>query len=238
MPARSSPIRILSARPDGAAATAAQRRKSSAKCCCQHCAGDAGRLLKSLGRAKMRVTARSRRKTMRATGPGELAEARAAAGACGKNRSFGLSRPSTRSQALDAQIADCLRSREIAVDTETTSLDPMTGGTRRHFACRCAGPRLLYPRRPSQRRQGRSFGGGDLLPGQLPADKVLAAFEAAPRIRSVLKIAHNMKFDWLVFRQHGITLRPIEDTLLISYVLDAGLHRSRHGCAGEKHFEP
>ena len=40
----------------------------------------------------------------------------------------------------------------------------------------------------------------------------------------VLKIAQNMKFDWLVFAQHGIEVAPFDDTMLISYVLDAGLN--------------
>ena len=43
----------------------------------------------------------------------------------------------------------------------------------------------------------------------------------------MLKIAQNMKFDWLVFAQHGIEVAPVEDTMLLSYVLDAG--RNDHG---------
>ena len=42
----------------------------------------------------------------------------------------------------------------------------------------------------------------------------------------MLKIGHNLKFDLLVFAQHGIDARSIEDIMLISYVLDAG--RSSH----------
>ena len=39
---------------------------------------------------------------------------------------------------------------------------------------------------------------------------------------SVLKIAHNMKYEWLVMHRYGIDLHPFDDTMLISYVLDAG----------------
>src|SRR5690606_25831257 len=39
---------------------------------------------------------------------------------------------------------------------------------------------------------------------------------------SVLKIAHNMKYDWLIMRRHGINTVSFDDTMLISYVLDAG----------------
>ena len=53
---------------------------------------------------------------------------------------------------------------------------------------------------------------------------------------SVLKIAQNMKFDWLVFKQRGIEVAPVEDTMLLSYVLDAG--RTDHGMdvLSEKHL--
>ncbi len=44
---------------------------------------------------------------------------------------------------------------------------------------------------------------------------------------SVLKIAQNMKFDWLIFKQRGIAVRPVDDIMLLSYVLDAG--RTDHG---------
>jgi DNA polymerase-1 len=48
--------------------------------------------------------------------------------------------------------------------------------------------------------------------------------------RSVLKIGQNLKYDWLVFAQRGIEMAPIDDTMLMSYVLDAG--KSGHGMDG------
>ena len=44
---------------------------------------------------------------------------------------------------------------------------------------------------------------------------------------SVLKIGQNLKYDWIVFKRHGIDVRPFDDTMLISYVLDAG--KGPHG---------
>ncbi|MDD5586172.1 MAG: DNA polymerase I [Alphaproteobacteria bacterium] len=41
---------------------------------------------------------------------------------------------------------------------------------------------------------------------------------------AVLKIAHNLKFDLQVLEQHGLTVAPYDDTILLSYVLSAGLH--------------
>ncbi len=40
----------------------------------------------------------------------------------------------------------------------------------------------------------------------------------------VLKIAQNLKYDYLIFLQRGIRIAPFDDTMLISYVLDAALH--------------
>ena len=44
---------------------------------------------------------------------------------------------------------------------------------------------------------------------------------------SVLKVGQNMKYDWLVFAQRGIEIEGYDDTMLISYVLDAG--KGGHG---------
>ena len=40
----------------------------------------------------------------------------------------------------------------------------------------------------------------------------------------VLKIAQNLKYDYLIFLQRGIRIAPFDDTMLISYVLGAALH--------------
>ena len=57
---------------------------------------------------------------------------------------------------------------------------------------------------------------------------MLALLKPLLEDRSVLKIAHNMKYDYLVMHRHGIDLAPFDDTMLISYVLDAGAGRHTH----------
>ncbi len=44
---------------------------------------------------------------------------------------------------------------------------------------------------------------------------------------SIVKVGQNIKFDFLVFSQRGINIQSLEDTMLISYTLDAGVNR--HG---------
>ena len=64
--------------------------------------------------------------------------------------------------------------------------------------------------------------GADLT--QIPLDQALAALKPLLEDPSVLKVAQNAKYDIAVLRRYGIQVAPIDDTMLISYVLEAGLH--------------
>jgi DNA polymerase-1 len=161
-----------------------------------------------------------------ATGPGELAAARAAAAPETPFDVKAYETISTLAQ-LDAVIAEAFEEGAFAIDTETSSLDPMQAELIGISLCVHADRASYIPLRHRPNGGGDLFGANDLLPGQLPSEAVLARLKPLLEDRSVLKIAQNMKFDWLVFRQHGIALRPVEDTMLLSYVLDAG--RSDHG---------
>lgn len=128
---------------------------------------------------------------------------------------------------LDAWIADAFAEGVVALDTETTSLDPMS--------CELVGVSLaLGPGRacyiPLQHREagdGDLFGGAELVAGQIPLDEALARLKPLLEDDAVLKVAHNMKYDLLVLARYGIAVTPIEDTMLISYALDTG--RNNHG---------
>ncbi len=124
----------------------------------------------------------------------------------------------------------------VAVDTETTSLDAMQAELC-GFSLAVAPNEACYV--PLGHRDGGSVGGSDLFApeAKLCADQIaekdaLKALKPLLEDRAVLKIAQNMKYDWLVFAQHGKKVGGIEvagydDTMLISYVLDAG--RGGHG---------
>ncbi len=119
----------------------------------------------------------------------------------------------------------------VAVDTETTSLDPMTA----HlcgFSLAVAPDEACYV--PIGHREGGPAGGSDLFapesklcPDQIPETEALGTLKKMLEDRSVLKVAQNMKFDWLVFAQRNIFIDGYDDTMLISYVLDAG--KGGHG---------
>jgi DNA polymerase I len=128
---------------------------------------------------------------------------------------------------LQAWVARARESGVLALDTETTSLDPMQADLC-GLSLAVAANEACYV--PLIHREG-GFGSG-LFPGETVADQ-LTAEQALPVIkplledRSVLKIGQNLKFDWLVLARHGIEMVSIDDTMLMSYVLDAG--RSSHG---------
>ena len=161
-----------------------------------------------------------------ATGPGELAASRAAA-AVGAPFDHALYRTITTWEALDAAIAAAHDTGRVALDTETSSLDPLTARLVGVSLCSTPGEACYIPLQHVGEGGGDLFGGAALVPGQLPLDGVMARLRPLLEDSSVLKIAHNMKFDWHVLKQHGIEVAPVEDTLLLSYVLDAG--RTDHG---------
>ncbi|MDT2019737.1 DNA polymerase I [Methylocella sp. CPCC 101449] len=161
-----------------------------------------------------------------ATGPGALASARAEAF---RSMAFDLKKYQTITslEALDAVLASAYDIGRVAIDTETSSLDPQQTQLVGLSFCAKPGEAFYVPLGHRGEGGGDLFGGGELVPGQLPLDEVLARVKPILEDPGVLKIAHNAKFDWIVLRQHGITMEPVEDTLLMSYVLDAG--RSDHG---------
>jgi DNA polymerase-1 len=170
-----------------------------------------------------------------ATGPGELAAARAAAAVATKiDRSTYAT--ITTLEALQAQITAAFESGFIAVDTETTALDPMQAELVGISLSPAPGQACYIPVGHRTKSEGDLFGAADLVAGQLPLEQVLAALKPLLEADGVLKIAHNMKYDWLIFRQHGINVHPIDDTLLISYVLDAGLTDHGMDVLSQKHL--
>ena len=64
----------------------------------------------------------------------------------------------------------------------------------------------------------------DPVEGQVPLETALAILKPLLEDEAVLKIGQNVKAGVKLFARHGIRLAPIEDTMLLSYALHAGLH--------------
>ncbi len=132
-------------------------------------------------------------------------------------------------KALEAFIAQAYETGLVCFDTETTSLDPMQAelaGFSLAVAQNDASPegtqiRAAYVPVGHKAGQGDLLGGG-LAEGQIGLGDAIDLLKPLLEDTSVLKVAHNMKYDWLVMKRYGISIAGFDDTMLISYVLDAG----------------
>ncbi len=157
-----------------------------------------------------------------ATGPGTPSAAVEAGAAAAKSVPIETSAYETVTtlERLDAWIAEATDLGVVAVDTETTSLDAMQAelvgvslSTRPGKACYI----------PLGHRASEGLDFGDERPEQIKAADALKRLKALLEDPGTLKIAQNLKYDWLIFIRHGIDVAPYDDTMLLSYALDAGL---------------
>ena len=133
----------------------------------------------------------------------------------------------TSSKDLDAWIAKAFAKGVVCVDTETTSLDPMQAGLCGVSLSVTPGEACYIPcghRKGDGTQLDLSAAGdaGDIV--QMREADVIARLGPLLEDDSVLKIGQNLKYDALIFLQRGIRLNPIDDTMLMSYVLEGGLH--------------
>jgi DNA polymerase-1 len=118
--------------------------------------------------------------------------------------------------ALDRWIAEARSNGLVAVDTETDGFDCVTAKLVGISLATECGRACYIP---------LEHGGHDLLserPPQLPAALAIARLKSLFEDQAVLKIGHNFKFDWIVFERRGIEVAPLDDTLVMSFDLDAG----------------
>jgi DNA polymerase-1 len=154
----------------------------------------------------------------------------------------------TDEAALDQWIAEATRAGTVAFDCETDALDANNAGLVGVSLALLEGPwgnvnsskrRAAYVplghRKPGGEAQGAldlagdgaGRDSGELLPGQIPLKKAIARLKPLLEDPSVLKVGQNIKYDMCVFRRHGVEIGPVDDTMLLSFVLDAGKHN--HG---------
>jgi DNA polymerase I len=82
---------------------------------------------------------------------------------------------------------------------------------------------------------GLQFDGpGELV--QLAAAQVLERLKPLLEDAAVLKVAQNVKYDWLVLARQGVEIAPYADTMLMSYVLDAGVNGHGMDELAQKYF--
>jgi DNA polymerase-1 len=122
----------------------------------------------------------------------------------------------TAEAELDSWIAEATRNGLVAVDTETSGYDCVTADLIGISLATECGKACYVP---------LEHGGHDLLserPEQIPAAIALAKLKPLLEDPAVLKVGHNFKFDWIVFDRRGIKVAPVDDSLVMSFNLDAG----------------
>ncbi len=122
--------------------------------------------------------------------------------------------------ALQQWVERAVAAGVVAVDTETTSLDPMTAELVGISLATEAGNACYIPL--AHKTGIDDLLGGGLAENQIETTRALEILKPLLEDSSILKIGQNMKYDWLVFEQHGISAQGLDDTMLMSYVLDAG----------------
>ncbi|MDH5556033.1 MAG: DNA polymerase I [Alphaproteobacteria bacterium] len=145
--------------------------------------------------------------------------------------------------ALVAWIAEATAAGAVAVDTETTSLDAMRAELVGVSMCIEPGRACYIPLgHKGQAAQGAlDFGdgggdGGDGAPEQIPLKRALELLKPMLEDAGTLKIGQNIKYDSLVLSRYGIEVSPVDDTMLLSYVLDGGLHGHGMDALAELHL--
>ncbi|MBS0125788.1 DNA polymerase I [Thetidibacter halocola] len=126
--------------------------------------------------------------------------------------------------ALERWIAQARDRGWVAFDTETTGLNEMTCDLVGVSLCVEAGTACYVPLAHRAPGADDLFGSSELLEGQIPMDRALAALKPLLEDPAVLKIGQNMKYDAKVMARYGIRIAPIDDTMLMSYAMNAGLH--------------
>ncbi|WP_417484739.1 DNA polymerase I [Maricaulis salignorans] len=124
----------------------------------------------------------------------------------------------------------------IAVDTETDALSSNAAGLVGISMATAPGKACYIPlAHIDPAATGDMFDTGK-APDQLPMDEALAALKPLFESPAVLKIGQNFKYDLGVLTRYGIDVAPIDDTMLISYVMDAGLHGHGMDALAEMHL--
>ncbi len=131
--------------------------------------------------------------------------------------------------ALDRWIAAAHKAGMVAVGTETTRLDPLR--------CRIVGmslsvepgkacyvPLLHTPPEAQGSLALGDSGAAAEAPALIPREVALARLKPLLEEPGVLKVGHDIKYDLQVLKACGIAMAPIDDIMLLSYVLDGASH--------------
>ncbi|MDA8988401.1 DNA polymerase I [Candidatus Pelagibacter ubique] len=130
----------------------------------------------------------------------------------------------TNEKEIDEWINEAEEAGELAIDTETSSLDAHQTDLVGISLSTKIGKACYIPI-------------GHKFKGCLKKETVIKKLKPLLEDKSVKKIGQNIKFDFIVLYKHGINMNSMEDTMLMSYVLDAGKNRHNMDTLSEIHLQ-
>ena len=130
----------------------------------------------------------------------------------------------TNEKEIDEWINEAEEAGELAIDTETSSLDAHQADLVGISLSTKIGKACYIPI-------------GHKFKGCLKKEAVIKKLKPLLEDKSVKKIGQNIKFDFIVLYKQGINMNSMEDTMLMSYVLDAGKNRHNMDTLSEIHLQ-
>jgi DNA polymerase I len=124
---------------------------------------------------------------------------------------------------LDELIKKLNEKSVISVDTETSSLNPQEANLIGVSVSYAANEAYYIPLNHKNVKS-------------LKKDLVLKKLKVILEDPSIKKVGQNIKYDFIIFKNNGIELNPVEDTMLLSYTLDAGNNRHNMDTLSELHL--
>ena len=124
---------------------------------------------------------------------------------------------------LDELIQKLNEKSVIAVDTETSSLNPLEADLVGISLCYDAKHAYYIPLEHKEKTE-------------LKKNLVLKKLKSILEDTSIKKVGQNIKYDLIIFKNENIELSPIDDTMLLSYTLDAGNNRHNMDTLSELHL--
>ena len=126
-------------------------------------------------------------------------------------------------EEINSWLKEAEEQGEFAIDTETTSLDPHQAGLVGISLSTAIGKSCYIP---LNHKSGKN----------LNEKTVIKKLKPILEDQSIKKIGQNIKFDFIVLFHRGINMSSMEDTMLMSYVLDAGKNRHNMDTLSEIHL--
>src|SRR6202020_2938446 len=128
---------------------------------------------------------------------------------------------------LETWIGRARDAGQFAFEAKASSEDPMRADVCGIALALKPNDACYVPLGHKQAGDGSGLFAAGLAPDQIKAADALAALRPVLESAGILKIGFNIKFNAVMFAQHGITIRNHDDVQLMSYALDAG--RNAHG---------